>query len=219
MPYSVSIPNTWLARRGGTTSASGVVPGGVGSALVDMTLSVIWPPCESGWRAWLTAPAVLLFAAVGRLSHAEGLDAGRGARGGLAVPGRRRRRHPGRPHLATPGGADARALAVWVGTLVGGMLLRALTGGGVQLSFVIVAAIVLAVLLLGWRLVTRAASAVRPARRASEKRPADVRRHDELRHALRLARATTTSVPGATSRDGNYRYWPVLVTVSIDRPG
>ena len=46
--------------------------------------------------------------------------------------------------------------AVWLGTLVGGMLLRALTGGGVQLSFVIVAATVLAVLLLGWRLVAPA---------------------------------------------------------------
>ena len=40
------------------------------------------------------------------------------------------------------------------------MLLRALTGGGVQLSFVIVAAIVLAVLLLGWRLATGAALAL-----------------------------------------------------------
>jgi hypothetical protein len=35
------------------------------------------------------------------------------------------------------------------------MLLRALTGGGVQVSFVIVAATVLAILQLGWRLVAR----------------------------------------------------------------
>jgi hypothetical protein len=40
---------------------------------------------------------------------------------------------------------------VWAGTLVGGMLLRALSGGGVQVSFVMVAAVALAVLLLGWR--------------------------------------------------------------------
>jgi hypothetical protein len=46
---------------------------------------------------------------------------------------------------------------VWVGTLVGGMLLRAMTGGGVQVSFVLVAAVVLAVLLLGWRAVARLA--------------------------------------------------------------
>ena len=114
-------------------------------------------------RVWLASvadgAAVLLFAAVGRLSHAEGVTpvgvlevawpflVG-GAVGTLA--GRTWRR----PASLTSG------LAVWAGTLVGGMLLRALTGGGVQLSFVVVAAVVLAVLLLGWRLATRAASAV-----------------------------------------------------------
>jgi Na+/melibiose symporter-like transporter len=96
--------------------------------------------------------AILVFAAVGRLSHAEGVTplgvlevawpflAG-GAVGTLA--GRIWRR----PEALRSGAA------VWAGTLVGGMLLRALTGGGVQVSFVIVAAIVLGVLLLGWRLV------------------------------------------------------------------
>ena len=44
---------------------------------------------------------------------------------------------------------------MWLGTVVGGMLLRAATGGGVQLSFVLVAATVLAVFLLGWRLLAR----------------------------------------------------------------
>ena len=115
-------------------------------------------------RVWLASvadgAAVLLFATVGRLSHAEGVTpvgvlevawpflVG-GAVGTLA--GRTWRRPS----------ALASGAWVWAGTLVGGMLLRALTGGGVQLSFVIVAAIVLAVLLLGWRLVTRAASASR----------------------------------------------------------
>ena len=94
--------------------------------------------------------AVLLFAAVGRLSHAGGLTAigvlevawpflAGGAVGALA--GRTWRRPE-----SLPSGA-----AVWAGALVGGMLLRALTGGGVPLSFVLVTAIVLAVLLLGWR--------------------------------------------------------------------
>ena len=99
--------------------------------------------------------AILLFAAVGWLSHAEGVTplgvlevawpflAG-GAVGTLA--GRTWRRP-----ASLPSGA-----AVWAGTLVGGMLLRALTGGGVQVSFVIVAAVVLAVLQLGWRAATRA---------------------------------------------------------------
>ena len=50
----------------------------------------------------------------------------------------------------------ASGVAVWTGTLVGGMLMRWLTGGGVQVSFVIVAGVMLAVFLLGWRLVTRA---------------------------------------------------------------
>ena len=53
---------------------------------------------------------------------------------------------------------------VWLGTVAGGMLLRWLTGGGVQLSFVIVASVVLAVLLLGWRVVVRLAGARRRGR-------------------------------------------------------
>jgi hypothetical protein len=40
---------------------------------------------------------------------------------------------------------------VWLGALVLGMALRAVTGAGVVLSFVVVTAVVLAVLLLGWR--------------------------------------------------------------------
>ncbi len=98
--------------------------------------------------------AILLFAAVGRLSHAEGVTpigvlevawpflAG-GAVGALA--GRTWRRPESLPSGAT----------TWAGTLVIGMLLRAVTGGGVQVSFVVVAATVLAVLLLGWRLLYR----------------------------------------------------------------
>jgi Protein of unknown function (DUF3054) len=109
-------------------------------------------------RVWLASvadgAAVLLFAGVGRLSHAEGVTplgvlevawpflAG-GAVGTLA--GRTWRRP-----AALVSGAY-----VWAGTLVGGMLLRALSGGGVQVSFVIVAAVVLAFLMLGWRLVAR----------------------------------------------------------------
>jgi hypothetical protein len=99
--------------------------------------------------------AILAFATVGRLSHAEGLSLPGvvgvawpflvgGAVGTLA--GRTWRR----PTALTSGAW------VWLGTVAGGMLLRWSTGGGVQLSFVIVAGIVLAVFLLGWRLVARA---------------------------------------------------------------
>jgi uncharacterized membrane protein YfcA len=108
--------------------------------------------------------AVLLFATVGRLSHAEGVTplgvlevAWPFLVGGAvgAVAGRTWRR----PESLRSG------VAVWAGTLVGGMLLRALTDGGLQVSFVIVAAVVLAFLMLGWRLLTRTRSA--SARRSS----------------------------------------------------
>jgi hypothetical protein len=100
--------------------------------------------------------AVLLFAAVGRLSHAEGvtplgvLEVAWPFLVGGAV-GTVADRTWRRPESLRSGAA------VWAGTLVGGMLLRALTGGGVQVSFVVVAATVLAVLQLGWRLVARPA--------------------------------------------------------------
>ena len=112
-------------------------------------------------RIWLASvadgAAVLLFAAVGRLSHAEGVTplgvlevAWPFLVGGAVgtVAGRTWRR----PESLRSGAA------VWAGTLVGGILLRALTGGGVSVSFVLVAGIVLAVMQLGWRLVMRATS-------------------------------------------------------------
>lgn len=94
--------------------------------------------------------AIVIFAAVGRASHAEGVTGPGvlevawpflvgGALGTLAARTWRR------PYAVASGAY------VWVGTFVGGMLLRALTGGGVQLSFVVVAGVTLAVFLLGWR--------------------------------------------------------------------
>jgi hypothetical protein len=104
--------------------------------------------------------AILAFATVGRLSHAEGLSLPGvigvawpflvgGAVGTLA--GRTWRR----PQALSSGGW------VWLGTVAGGMLLRWATGGGVQPSFVLVAGVVLAVFLLGWRLGVRLAGARR----------------------------------------------------------
>ncbi len=56
---------------------------------------------------------------------------------------------------------------VWVVTVGVGMLLRAVSGQGVAVAFVIVATLTLALFLLGWRgvarLVTRLRSARRPA--------------------------------------------------------
>lgn len=97
---------------------------------------------------------VLVFAAIGRASHDEGLDlAGlvttawpfvAGWLVGwvlvLLVPAARTR----------PYGLPAGVL-VWLPTVVVGMLLRVASDAGVQTSFVVVATIVLGVFLLGWR--------------------------------------------------------------------
>jgi hypothetical protein len=94
---------------------------------------------------------VIVFATIGRRSHAEGLTvagiahtawpflAG-AAVGWLLIGGWRR------PFTVIPTG-----VAVWVGTVVGGMLLRKATSAGVSTSFVVVASLSTAVLLLGWR--------------------------------------------------------------------
>ncbi|GAA4037809.1 DUF3054 domain-containing protein [Arthrobacter methylotrophus] len=52
-------------------------------------------------------------------------------------------------------------VAVWIGTVAGGMLLRAVTGQTVVLPFIIVALISLAVFLLGYRAVIALVSRVR----------------------------------------------------------
>jgi hypothetical protein len=94
--------------------------------------------------------AIVIFALVGRVSHAEaaallglGLTAWPFLAGWLlgALVARIWRR----PAALSTG------IIVWLGTLVGGMVLRLVTYAGVQVAFVIVAAIVLAILLIGWR--------------------------------------------------------------------
>jgi peptidoglycan/LPS O-acetylase OafA/YrhL len=94
---------------------------------------------------------VLLFCAVGRRSHAEGLTVAGvaetawpflvGAAVGWLLSQAWRR-----PTAVVPTG-----VAVWVCTVAVGMLLRKTTSAGVAFSFVIVASAATAVLLLGWR--------------------------------------------------------------------
>ncbi|UUO01842.1 DUF3054 domain-containing protein [Mycolicibacterium novocastrense] len=94
---------------------------------------------------------LIVFATIGRRSHDEGLDlAGiaetawpfvSGALAGWVFSLGWRR-----PYALIPTG-----IAVWVCTIVLGMLLRKLTSAGVAPSFVVVASISTAVLLLGWR--------------------------------------------------------------------
>lgn len=114
------------------------------------------------------AVAILVFATVGRMSHAEGLTVAGvaqtawpflvGAALGWVVTSVLLRRPP----LDYPGG-----VLVWVGTIAGGMTLRAVTGAGVALSFVVVASLVTGVLLLGWRALAARRRAVRRGSRES----------------------------------------------------
>ena len=59
-----------------------------------------------------------------------------------------------------------RGLGIWGATLVGGMLLRLASGQGTAPPFVLVAAVTLLVLLVGWRLATHGMRSRR--RRAAE---------------------------------------------------
>jgi hypothetical protein len=103
--------------------------------------------------AWLAVDviAVLVFCAVGRRSHDEGLNLGGIAAtawpflSGTAV-GWLVSRGWRRPTAVAPTG-----VIVWVCTVAVGMLLRKASSAGVAASFVVVAASVTAVLLLGWR--------------------------------------------------------------------
>jgi hypothetical protein len=93
---------------------------------------------------------ILVFAIIGRSSHQEATDLLGVAHTAwpflagclLGTLIGRTWRHP---YALTSG------VAVWLGTVIGGMTLRVLTGAGVQLSFVVVASIVLALFILGWR--------------------------------------------------------------------
>lgn len=104
--------------------------------------------------AVLDAVLILVFAAVGRASHAEdnpvlgALGTGLPFLVGAAVGWALVRWRSGR--WATTFGTG---IPVWFCTLVVGMLLRALTGAGTAASFILIAGLILAALLLGWRFV------------------------------------------------------------------
>jgi hypothetical protein len=107
-------------------------------------------------RFWLSAlidgAVVVVFTVIGRLSHSEPADLPgiwrtawpflAGAAIGTLLA--RAWRHPG---------SLADGLVIWACTLVVGMLLRVLTGETIAVSFVVVTAVVLGVLLVGWRVV------------------------------------------------------------------
>jgi hypothetical protein len=94
---------------------------------------------------------VIVFCTIGRRSHAEGLTVAGVAEtawpfltgtavGWLAIRAWRN------PAAVAPTG-----LVVWLSTVVIGMVLRKATSAGTAISFVVVASLVTAILLLGWR--------------------------------------------------------------------
>ncbi len=115
-------------------------------------------PTDSAQRTRQVVPAVatdlvcvIVFCTIGRRSHAEGLTVTGIAEtawpflsgtlvGWLLSRGWRR------PFALLPTG-----VTVWVSTVVAGMLLRKLTSAGTAPSFIVVASVSTAVLLLGWR--------------------------------------------------------------------
>jgi peptidoglycan/LPS O-acetylase OafA/YrhL len=107
--------------------------------------------------AWfgVDTACVLLFCAVGRRSHDEGLNVAGIATtawpflGGTAL-GWVLSRAWRRPSAVYPTG-----VVVWLSTVAVGMLLRKVTSAGVAGSFVVVAATVTALLLLGWRAIAQ----------------------------------------------------------------
>ena len=114
--------------------------------------------------AVLDAALVVVFVLIGRASHGEDL-APSGVLGtawpflAAGVGGWIVARAWRAPSRVVPTG-----LMVWGVTIVVGMVLRALTGEGVVVPFVITTAIILGILLLGWRGI--AAVAVRRRARA-----------------------------------------------------
>ena len=103
--------------------------------------------------AALDVAFVLGFVLVGRRSHAHPADlagiastawpflVGLAAGWGVARAWR------------TPFAVVAVGLPIWVATVVGGMVLRHVAGQGTATPFVVVATIVLAIFLIGWRIV------------------------------------------------------------------
>jgi hypothetical protein len=93
----------------------------------------------------------VVFCTIGRRSHAEGITVAGVAETAWpflagTLTGWLVSRGWQRPTSLVPTG-----ITVWIATVVVGMLVRKVTSAGVAGSFIVVAAVVTAVLLLGWR--------------------------------------------------------------------
>lgn len=115
---------------------------------------------QSSWKLVLLAACidvllVVAFAALGRSSHSrEATILGLWATAwpflaGLAITwvSARVSKHPLSPARS--------GVPLWIGTVVIGMILRALTGAGTALPFILVATGSLALFLVGWRLIAQ----------------------------------------------------------------
>ena len=126
-------------------------------------------PVSALLAAAIDAVLVLVFAVIGRASHGEDLlgvlTTWWPFLGGLTIGWliMRAWRAPQRIVYT--------ALGVWLWTVAGGMLLRVVSGQGVQPSFVVVATIVLGVFLIGWRGVAVLGRRIRGRGHAASKAP------------------------------------------------
>jgi hypothetical protein len=108
--------------------------------------------------------SVLAFVVIGRASHGEAAGITGLARtawpflAGLAA-GLILTRAWRRPAAVVPAG-----LGAWLGTAGFGMALRAVSGQGTAVPFIVVALAFLGLFMLGWRLIARASASVRGAR-------------------------------------------------------
>ena len=140
--------------------------------MVGSAAAVLAPPCVVAIRPGEGPPTldvvkkvlpillvdvvlVIVFCAIGRRSHDEAnaltglLTTAWPFLGGLAlgwIANEALYRNKSLPASVVPAG-----IVIWLCTLVGGMLLRVVSGQGTAFSFILVAATVLGVFLLGWR--------------------------------------------------------------------
>ncbi|MFH8249204.1 DUF3054 domain-containing protein [Microbacterium sp. B2969] len=98
----------------------------------------------------IDAVLVVVFAAIGRASHDESVFPGLAITAWPFLAGLALGWLLTRGWLA-PTAPLRTGLPVWAVTLAGGMLLRAVSGQGVAIAFIIVAGMVLFAFLVGWR--------------------------------------------------------------------
>ncbi|RXW33698.1 DUF3054 domain-containing protein [Propioniciclava flava] len=96
---------------------------------------------------------VVVFAALGRASHTEALDVAGISRTALPFVAGTLIAWIALTLRKSSGSSLPAGAFVWALTLIGGMLFRVLLGDGTAVAFIIVAAVTLALFLLGWRLI------------------------------------------------------------------